>query len=258
MKILIDNGHGINTPGKRSPDGELLEGIYNREIAQRITTRLQQQGIDAELLVPEDEDISLNDRCLRANKQSIFHGETNVLIISIHCNAASSDGKWHNARGWSVYTSKGQTEADKLADCLATAAYDNLPGEIVRADWSDGDIDIEESFFILSHTLSPAVLTEKPLHGHPATKNLPPLGRRQISNRATSHRRHHRIPAPTRYRCSLITFTQYSIPFNSPRIPALSSGEPSSSISFFSILRIRALIARIILSKYTSAFILIP
>ena len=160
MKILIDNGHGINTPGKRSPDGELLEGIYNREIAQRITTRLQQQGIDAELLVPEDEDISLHDRCLRANKQSIFHGETNVLIISIHCNAASSDGKWHNARGWSVYTSKGQTEADKLADCLATAAYNNLPGEIVRADWSDGDIDIEESFFILSHTLSPAVLTE--------------------------------------------------------------------------------------------------
>ena len=160
MKILIDNGHGINTPGKRSPDGELLEGIYNREIAQRITTRLQQQGIDAELLVPEDEDISLHDRCLRANKQSIFHGETNVLIISIHCNAASSDGKWHNARGWSVYTSKGQTEADKLADCLATAAYDNLPGEIVRADWSDGDIDIEESFYILRHTLSPAVLTE--------------------------------------------------------------------------------------------------
>ena len=160
MKILIDNGHGINTPGKRSPDGELLEGIYNREITQRITTRLQQQGIDAELLVPEDEDISLHDRCLRANKQSIIHGETNVLIISIHCNAASSDGKWHNARGWSVYTSKGQTEADKLADCLAKAAYDNLLGEIVRADWSDGDIDIEESFFILSHTLSPAVLTE--------------------------------------------------------------------------------------------------
>lgn len=160
MKILIDNGHGINTPGKRSPDGELLEGIYNREIARRITTMLQHQGIDAELLVPEAEDISLHDRCLRANKQSIIHGKDNVIIISIHCNAASSDGKWHNARGWSVYTSKGQTEADKLSDCLAKAAYNNLPGEIVRADWSDGDIDIEESFYILRHTLSPAVLTE--------------------------------------------------------------------------------------------------
>lgn len=104
MKILIDNGHGINTPGKRSPDGELLKGIYNREIARRITTKLQHQGIDAELLVPEDEDISLHDRCLRANKQSIINGKDNVLIISIHCNAASRDGKWHNARGWIIYS----------------------------------------------------------------------------------------------------------------------------------------------------------
>lgn len=160
MKILIDNGHGIFTPGKRSPDGELREEIYNREIARRVTSRLQHQGIDAELLVPEDEDISLHERCLRANKQSIIHGKDKVIIVSIHCNAASGDGKWHNARGWSVYTSKGRTEADKLADCLAQAAIKNLPGEIIRADWSDGDIDIEEDFFILRHTLSPAVLTE--------------------------------------------------------------------------------------------------
>ena len=25
MKVLIDNGHGENTPGKRSPDGRLRE-----------------------------------------------------------------------------------------------------------------------------------------------------------------------------------------------------------------------------------------
>ena len=28
MKILIDNGHGENTPGKRSPDGSLREYAY--------------------------------------------------------------------------------------------------------------------------------------------------------------------------------------------------------------------------------------
>ena len=33
MKILIDNGHGQETAGKRSPDGRLLEWSYNREIA---------------------------------------------------------------------------------------------------------------------------------------------------------------------------------------------------------------------------------
>ena len=36
MKILIDNGHGENTPGKRSPDGSLREYAYAREIADRI------------------------------------------------------------------------------------------------------------------------------------------------------------------------------------------------------------------------------
>ena len=29
MKVLIDNGHGENTPGKRSPDGRLREGAYS-------------------------------------------------------------------------------------------------------------------------------------------------------------------------------------------------------------------------------------
>ena len=28
MKILIDNGHGENTPGKRSPDGTFREYAY--------------------------------------------------------------------------------------------------------------------------------------------------------------------------------------------------------------------------------------
>lgn len=33
MKILIDNGHGRETPGKRSPDGTLREYAWNRLIA---------------------------------------------------------------------------------------------------------------------------------------------------------------------------------------------------------------------------------
>ena len=33
MIVLIDNGHGIDTPGKRSPDGKLREYKYCRQIA---------------------------------------------------------------------------------------------------------------------------------------------------------------------------------------------------------------------------------
>ena len=44
MKILIDNGHGENTPGKRSPDGRFREYKYNREIARAVVEHLQLRG----------------------------------------------------------------------------------------------------------------------------------------------------------------------------------------------------------------------
>ena len=68
MKILIDNGHGLNTPGKRSPDGKFLEAIYNREIARRVVADLRDRGYDAELLVPEEEDIPLKERVRHARQ----------------------------------------------------------------------------------------------------------------------------------------------------------------------------------------------
>ena len=33
-KILIDNGHGVETPGKRSPDGILREYAWNRKTSR--------------------------------------------------------------------------------------------------------------------------------------------------------------------------------------------------------------------------------
>ncbi len=48
MKVLIDNGHGENTPGKRSPDGRLREWAYSREIADLVVAGLRKLGIDAE------------------------------------------------------------------------------------------------------------------------------------------------------------------------------------------------------------------
>ena len=160
MKILIDNGHGHNTPGKRSPDGKFREYAYNREIAKRIVADLIDRGYDAELLVPEEEDISLNERVRRTNEHCQILGKSNVILVSVHVNAAGNGSKWTNATGWSVYTCKGQTASDKLAECLCEAAIKNFPGKRIRTDYSDGDSDWEENFYILRHTLCPAVLTE--------------------------------------------------------------------------------------------------
>lgn len=160
MKILIDNGHVENTPGKRSPDGRFLEFKFNREIAARIVAGLRDRGYDASLLVEEAEDVPLAERCSRANAYSQALGTENVILVSIHANAFGNGREWTKARGWSVYTSKGQTKADLLADVLAKAAIKYLGKSAIRSDFADGDIDYEEGFYILKHTLSPAVLTE--------------------------------------------------------------------------------------------------
>ena len=160
MKILIDNGHGIQTKGKRSPDGQLLEYAYTRELARRIVSILQSRGYDSELLVPEDDDIPLSERVRRTNAHCQALGKSNVILISLHINAAGNGTQWINATGWSCYTCKGLTESDKLADCLYQTAIKNFPGKRIRTDYSDNDPDWEENFYLLRKTLCVAVLSE--------------------------------------------------------------------------------------------------
>ena len=121
---------------------------------------LVDRGYDAELLVSEDDDISLEERVRRVNTACFLLGKANVILVSIHVNAAGNGSKWMNATGWSVYTCKGRTASDKLAECLCESAIKNFPGRRIRTDMSDGNVDWEENFYILRKSLCPAVLTE--------------------------------------------------------------------------------------------------
>ena len=86
-------------------------------------------------------------------------GAENVVLVSIHCNA-SKNGEWGKARGWSAYTSKGKTKSDELATMLYVEAAKHFTGQTIRKEFSDGDPDWEEGFYILRKTKCPAVLTE--------------------------------------------------------------------------------------------------
>lgn len=156
MKVLIDNGHGSNTPGKCSPDGRLREYAYTREIAERLVMELRKNGIDAERIVKEEIDVPLAERCRRVNE----YKASEAILVSIHCNAAGNGSDWMSARGWEAWTSVGKTKADKLATCLYEDAENCLPGMNMRKDMADGDPDKESQFYILRHTNCPAVLTE--------------------------------------------------------------------------------------------------
>lgn len=168
MKILIDNGHGSNTPGKRSPDGRFLEYKYTREIAAAVVQHLQYRGFDAQLLTPEEYDVSLRARVERVNTWCRQLGRRNVCLVSIHTNAAGNGKQWMSARGWSCYTSKGQTAGDRLATCLYQAAELYLPGHKIRRDLTDGDPDLEENFTLLHDTLCAAALSENLFHDNAA------------------------------------------------------------------------------------------
>lgn len=163
MKLLIGNGHGKTTPGKRSPDGRLMEWKYTREIAVEVVKTLRSQGYDADLIVPEDADIPLTERANRVNAWCNKLGTANVAFVSIHCNA-SGNGQWLKARGWEAWTTKGQTQGDKLADCLYDAAEEILPQYLpdvqIRTDKTDGDRDKEANFTVLANTKCAACLTE--------------------------------------------------------------------------------------------------
>lgn len=160
MKVLIDNGHGENTPGKRSPDGVFREYKYSREIAEAVERELKACGIDAERIVRENVDVPLSERARRVNEVCSRLGSSSVVLISIHCNAAGNGSDWMNAQGWSAYTSVGKTNADKLANALYCAAERCFNGQKIRKEASDGDPDWEENFYILQKTKCPAVLTE--------------------------------------------------------------------------------------------------
>lgn len=115
IKVLIDNGHGDPplTGGKCSPDRRLKEYYYCREIAQRVSRELSLRGIDTVLLVPEKTDTQLRERVRKANAWAAKLGARNVVLVSIHNNAAGADGRWHTATGFSVFVSNNASGKSK-------------------------------------------------------------------------------------------------------------------------------------------------
>lgn len=153
LKILLDAAHGKNIAGKRSPDSTHIEYIWSRQIIDKVYVRLNQLGYETIKLIVED--IDPKDHLKRIQ---VHTTQPKTLLISFHNNAAAC-GTWERARGYSIYTSKGQTNSDKFATILYNKFRKNLKDVPHRQDLSDGDPDWEANFNVL--VLKPiAVLIE--------------------------------------------------------------------------------------------------
>ena len=82
--ICLDNGHGVNTPGKCSPDKRLKEYQYAREIVKRLESKLKENGYKVYVVTPEQKDISLRERCQRINKVCRENGNKAIQIKRHH------------------------------------------------------------------------------------------------------------------------------------------------------------------------------
>ena len=171
MIILIDNGHGFDTPGKCSPDGKYQEWAWSREMADAIVRELTRLGYDARLLVPEREDIPVNkgadSRVRRVNEICSHYGKENVILVSIHSNANSCDGKWHDGE-WSGFVAEVSLNASQksktLADFIWSRAIEaGLKGNRAVID-RPGKRFIQQNLGICRDTKCPAVLTESAFH----------------------------------------------------------------------------------------------
>ena len=158
--VILDAGHGIDTPGKCAPDKSLYEWQWTREIVAMLCERLYGlENTQTVILVPEEHDVPLKERVRRVN--TIYHDAKiegkEVLLISIHINAAGH-GTWKNASGWSVWVSNNASEKSKQ---FAQISY----REPVSMGLQGNRVVPEENywksnFYILKNTPCPAVLTE--------------------------------------------------------------------------------------------------
>lgn len=185
--VLIDYGHGgvhagsYQTAGKQylhtsqEPPVWIGEGLVNRCIAARLMQRLRSAGVDVFDVVAgqrvdrpltwmelEQRDTPLAMRTANANR--IQNADRSAILVSIHANAMSntSQGNGQSYGGVSIWTSRGQTESDRLADELwwGLTTYDGHGFRVNRGDFSDGDVDHEADFHLLARTYGTAVLLE--------------------------------------------------------------------------------------------------
>jgi len=159
ITIILDAGHGKETPGKRSPitsDGRrLYEWQYTRELSKRIKLTCDQLGIKCIQANTDDTDPSLTTRATNINKivRSESEKGNHCLMISLHGNAASNDGNWQNANGWEVYSTVGTTNSDAFANLLCKHFKIIFPDRKLRGHK-------EKNFTVIYKCCCPCVLTE--------------------------------------------------------------------------------------------------
>ena len=149
VKIVIDAGHGFNTPGKRSPDDE-REWSFNNKVAKYAIAKLKTYK-NVEILRVDDPtgktDVPLTTRTTLANEWQAD------VYASIHHNTLAD--KWGSHSGIETYTMDNPTANPKSIE-IAGAIH---PRIVMAMGISDRGMK-RANFHVLRESAMPAFLSE--------------------------------------------------------------------------------------------------
>ena len=161
--VILGTAHGMNTPGKCSPDKKFREYRFSREVINDLKPKLEALGLKVYIDITQDEVplppvAELSQRCRIVNSICAKHGTKNCVYVSIHVNAAGSGGVWRTARGFAVYVARQCSEASRR---LAKSLCDTAIAMGLRGNRSiPKEHYWQANFYVIKNTHCPAVLTE--------------------------------------------------------------------------------------------------
>lgn len=144
--IALDAGHGLKTPGKRTPDG-IHEWTLNDKVRDKVVAILKAYDVK---IIHTDNDEGNTDETLAYRLNKYLKAGVDAFV-SMHHNAYK--GTWGSANGVEVYTDIKATAKDKeLAQAIYTRLVKNtgLKGRGIKA----------QDFYVINQNKIPAVLVE--------------------------------------------------------------------------------------------------
>ena len=183
MKVVyLDSGHAHCTPGKRSPDGSLMEWEFNDYMQNLLEVELKRCGFTVVKVNPTPSngtEVGLAERCKIANEHWKKNGKPKALYLSIHANAFGET--WNDAYGTETFVlKKTLTEAVKAANCVNTRVYRSMITKNRGVK--------ESNFYVLRETNMTAILTEIGFYTNKAEcEKLKDKSRRKLTAKAIAN-----------------------------------------------------------------------
>lgn len=156
IKIVLDAGHGPNTPGKRTPkfpDGTFMhEHEFNNSVVQKLKEKLNRTGkFEVAVVSSEIKDVPLAERVQMERKIKP------ALFLSVHANALT--GVWGNGQGIESFYNKGSNKGKEYCSRIQSKLIENTGLRNRGAKSAPGPL-YPTSLYVLKNTYAPAVLVE--------------------------------------------------------------------------------------------------